>query len=432
LKSLADETYLSDDLLRQLMSVGEVDLLVGILSHSSANTMRAALRSVENSLQQNFVRQRVAIISVDGGAVEDAVSEASADGQRDRHAFAKGLSSLRTIHRITAGFSAAPSAGLALRTILASADLLRAKATAVVSPATSSTAPDWIANLLRPAYRDNFDFVAPMYSRHKFQGLLARNLLYPMTRALFGRRIRELYSDEWGFSNRLGSYCLNQDVWHEEPIRTRPEAWMGISAMTAQDFRCCQVFLGEKPQPVAGSGPDIVEALRQTVGSLFWCLETHQSEWLGRNGSEPVTTIGPDHAISAEPMDLDRARMFEMFQSGVQQLEPILYTILSPETHTNIQTIAALDPNAFRFGTDLWVKILYDFASGYHHSVINRDHLVQALVPLYRGKIYSFLVEHSNSSAADMEAEGENLCLEFERQKPYLIEKWKAGVEVKS
>src|SRR5450432_3953547 len=266
------------------MSVGEVDLLVGILSHSSANTMRAAARSVESSLQQNFVRQRVAIISVDGGAVEDAVSEASADGP-DQHAYVKGLSSLRTIHRITAGFTAAPSAGLALRTILASSDLLRAKATAVVSPATSSTSPDWIANLLRPAYRDNFDFVAPMYSRHKFQGLLARNLLYPMTRALFGRRIRELYSDEWGFSNRLGAYCLNQDVWHEEPIRTRPEAWMGISAMTAPDFRCCQVFLGEKPQPPAGSGPDIVEALRQTVGSLFWCLETRQSEWLGRNGS---------------------------------------------------------------------------------------------------------------------------------------------------
>ncbi len=429
---MADETYLSDDLLRQLMSVGEVDLLVGILSHSSANTMRAAARSIENSLQQNFVRQRVAIISVDGGAVEDAASEDSVDPQTEGIAFSKGITSLRTIHRITAGFNSAPSAGLALRTILASSDLLRAKACAVVSPATSSTSPDWIANLLRPAFRDSFDFVAPMYSRHKFQGLLARNLLYPMTRALFGRRIRELYSDEWGFSNRLGAYCLTQDVWHEEPIRTRPEAWMGISAMTGPDFRCCQVFLGEKPQPPAGSGPDIVEALRQTVGSLFWCLETHQSVWLGRNGSEPVATIGPDHAVSAEPMDLDRARMFEMFQSGVKQLEPILHTILSSETHTNIQTVATLDQQTFRFGTDLWVKILYDFASAYHHSVINRDHLVQALVPLYRGKIYSFLMEHSDSSPGDMEAEGENLCLEFERQKPYLIEKWKAGVEVKS
>ena len=106
---------------------------------------------------------------------------------------------------MTAGFNAAPSPGLALRTILSSSDLLRAKACAVVSPATTSASPDWIANLLRPAYRDNYDFVAPLYSRHKFHGLLARNLLYPMTRAIFGRKIREVYSDEWGFSNRLGA-----------------------------------------------------------------------------------------------------------------------------------------------------------------------------------------------------------------------------------
>ena len=138
-------------------------------------------------------------------AVEDSDSdEGSGDGQPGNSLYSKGLSSLRTIHRITAGFNGAPSPGLALRTILSSADLLRAKACAVVSPATSSTSPEWVANLLRPAFRDNFDFVAPLYSRHKFQGLLARNLLYPMTRALFGRRIRELYSDEWAFSNRLG------------------------------------------------------------------------------------------------------------------------------------------------------------------------------------------------------------------------------------
>jgi hypothetical protein len=428
---LADESFLSDDLLRQLMSVGEVDLLVGILSHSSANTMRVAARSIENSLQQNFVRQRVAILSVAGGTVEDGDSTAASDGGAEALLHSKGLSSLRTIHRMTAGFNAAPSRGLALRTILSASDLLRAKACAVVSPATTSASPDWIANLLRPAYRDSYDFVAPLYSRHKFHGLLARNLLYPMTRAIFGRKIRELYSDEWGFSNRLGAFCLNQDVWHEEPVRSRPEAWMGISAMTS-DFRCCQIFLGEKPQAPAGSGPDIVEALRQTVGSLFWCLETQQSVWMNRNGSEPVPTFGPDHAVSAEPMDLDRARMFEMFQAGVKQLEPILHSILSPETHASIQTIAGLDAQSFRFGADLWVKMLYDFAASYHHAVINRDHLVQALVPLYRGKIYSFLLEHSDSSPPDMEADCENLCVEFERQKPYLMEKWKAGVEVKS
>jgi len=308
---------------------------------------------------------------------------------------------------------------------------LRAKACAVVSPATSSTSPEWVANLLRPAFRDSFDFVAPLYSRHKFQGLLARNLLYPMTRALFGRRIRELYSDEWAFSNRLGGFCVNEDVWHEEPVRWRPEAWMGISALTS-DFRCCQVYLGEKPPPPDGAGPDLVEVLRQTVGSLFWLLETHQQAWMGRKGSEAVPTFGPDHAVTAETMELNRTRMFDMFQTGVKELAPILQSILSPETLSSIQGIATLDQNSFRFPPELWVTMLYEFAASYHHSVINRDHLVQALVPLYRGKIYSFLTEFSEASATDMEAVSENLCLEFERQKPYLTEKWKAGVEVKT
>jgi glucosylglycerate synthase len=429
---LADETFLSDDLLRQLMSVGEVDLLVGILSHSSANTMRRAAHFVEKSLQQNFVRQRVAIISVDGGAADDSDSnERAGDGQPGNNSYSKGLSSLRTIHRITAGFNGTPSPGLALRTILSSSDLLRAKACAVVSPATSSTSPEWVANLLRPAFRDSFDFAAPLYSRHKFQGLLARNLLYPMTRAVFGRRIRELYSDEWAFSSRLGSFCLNEDVWHEEPVRSRPEAWMGVSALTS-DFRCCQVYLGEKPPPPDGSGPDLVEVLRQTVGSLFWLLETHQQAWMERKGSEPVPTFGPEHAVTAEPMEINRARMFEMFQTGVKELEPILESILSAETLAGIQSIAALDQQSFRFGAALWVTVLYEFAASYHHSVINRDHLVQALVPLYRGKIHSFIAEYWDASATEMEAASENLCLEFERQKPYLTEKWKAGVEVKS
>src|ERR1700726_605627 len=122
------------------MSVGEVDLLVGILAHRSANTMRRAAHYVEKSLQQNFVRQRVAIISVDGGAAEDSGSDDhSGYGRPGMGLPSKGLSSLRTIHRITAGFNGAPSPGLALRTILSSSDLLGAKACGGGSPAPSRT-----------------------------------------------------------------------------------------------------------------------------------------------------------------------------------------------------------------------------------------------------------------------------------------------------
>jgi glucosylglycerate synthase len=431
LSILAEDVFLADDLLRQLMSVGEVDLLVGVSPHNSTNTVSHALDAIEESFQRNFVRQRVVIVNVIGGDKdEDGVVAKGHGNLTEKGLRLPGITSLRTSHRVTANFSGPPSPGIALRTILAAADLLRARACAVVSPAASSLTPDSIANLLRPVYAEKFDFVAPLYTRNKYQGLLARNLLYPMSRALFGCRIRELFSDEWGFSGRLAALCLNQHVWHEEAVRARPEAWMAISAISS-DFRCCQAFLGEKSQ-AQGPGTDIVEVLRQTVGTLFWCLETQQSLWLDCHRSQPVPTFGTAHELTSEQTDLDRHRIFEMFRSGVTELEPILSSILDPETHSEIKNIVSLEEGKFRFKSDMWVRTLYDFAASYHHAVINRDHLVQALAPLYRGMTYSFLVEHADSSPAEMEAASEMLCVEFELQKPYLMEKWKARVEVKS
>jgi hypothetical protein len=428
---LAEDVFLEDDLLRQLMSVGEVDLLVGMSSLDAANTASHAAHAIEQSFQRNFVRQRVVIVNVGGGDKnEDGVVANGLGSSAEKSVRLPGIISLRTSHRVTANFSGPPSPGIALRTILAAADLLRARACAVVSPAASIT-PDSVANLLRPVYRENFDFVAPLYTRNKYQGLLARNLLYPMSRALFGCGIRELFSDEWGFSGRLAALCLNQDVWHEEAIRARPEAWMAISAISS-DFRCCQTFLGEKSQATKGPGTDIVEVLRQTVGTLFWCLETQQSSWLDCERSQPVPTFGPAHELTEEPTDLDRHRIFDMFRSGVTELEPLLSAILDPETHSEIKSIVSLEEGKFKFKSDIWIRTLYDFAAAYHHSVINRDHLVQALAPLYRGMTYSFLVEHSDSSPAEMETASEMLCAEFELQKPYLVERWKAKVEVKS
>jgi glucosylglycerate synthase len=421
---LAEDTFLEDDFLRQLMSVGEVDLLVAIPSYNNAATIAQTVQAVEESYQQNFIRERVVILNVDGGSTDhttDAV--ARTDGRRG--VGYRGLTSLRTVHRVTTQYGKSPSPGLALRTILATADLLRARSCAIVSPVTPNLDPSWVANLLRPVYRQNFEFVAPLYARNRFQGLLARDLLYPMSRAVFGQRIREAYSDEWGFSGRLAAQCLSQNVWNAEAIRTRPEAWMAFTAICS-DFKCCQSFLGAKAPPASGPGPDIVEVIRQTVGSLFWFLETYQTQWLDRTGSQPVPTFGPDHELTTDGKPSSQEKILELFLSGVTELDPILASILTPETHSQIKKIATLGQDRFRFGSEVWVKTLYEFAAAYHHTVMNRNHLVQALVPLYRGRMYSFLLEHAESPAEEIEADSEALCLEFERQKPYLIERWKA------
>jgi hypothetical protein len=419
---LAEDTLLSEDLLRQLMSVGEADLLVAIPTHNNEGTIAQTIQAIEDSYQQNFVRDRVAILNVDGGS-SDQTQEIVANLNGKKTSLRRGITSLRTVHRVTAQYGRNASQGAALKIVFAAADLLRVKACAVVSPSTTSLDPAWIANLLRPAYRQDFAFVAPLYSRTKFQGLLARNLLYPMSRAVFGVRIREMYSDEWGFNGRLAAECSPQKL--DEAVRARPEAWMAVNAI-CNGMKCCQSYLGPRTAQASG-GPDIVETIRQTVGNLFWCCDAFEDHWLDRTGTEGVQTFGSDHEVTAEDAPARQDRSFEFFRSGVRDLhDQVLKPILAPDTLAQLKETAAQDIDNFHFSSELWVRILYDFAAAYHRSTIARDHILQALVPLYRGQLFSFLAEHAQSTPEEMEADTEALCLEFERRKPYLIERWKA------
>jgi glucosylglycerate synthase len=424
--SVAEETFLTDDLVQQLISVGEVDILVGIPSRNNAETIGRVVESVEESFQRAFARERAVIVNIDAGS-NDGTPDLFLSSKLRKNGGAHGLTSLRTEHRVTARYDTASQAAV-FRAIVATADLLRAKACAVLSPATPNLTADWVGNLLQPVYRQNFDFVAPLYSRQRFDGLLARILLYPVSRAIFGKRIRELFSSELAFSGRIATHCLNQDVWHEATIQDLPQAWLALSAISG-DFRCCQSFMGPKIRATV-PGIDLVTAIRQAVGALFWFVESQQSAWMNRTESEPVTTFGADHELTDDQSTINLPRLFELFRSGVAELSPILKTLLAADTFAEIQRLSTLDERNLCYENSLWAKTLYDFAASYHHSLLNRDHLIQALVPLYRGKLYSFFLQHASSSPAEIEADSEQLCLELERQKPYLVERWKARTEV--
>jgi glucosylglycerate synthase len=416
-----EETFLSDDLLRQLMGVGEIDLLIGIHTGASGEIARPAADSIEEQCLRNFVRDRVALLTVNGShGQEDTATDqndafVAAEGKR-------GVPALRTIHKLSAGFEGKPENGTLIRTLLAVADLLRARVAAVVTPSSPSVPPEWLANLVRPIRRDQFDFVAPLYRRHWNQGLLTRSLLYPMTRALFGYRIREPYSEDFAVSGRLATQCLDRDEWREEAVAARPEAWLAAEAISA-GAPICQAFVGTKEYPSSVSGATIVQAIRQTVGALFWLMETHSGLWLEIKESKGIHTVGPDHEVTMGPVPIDRQRLQEMFRTGVGELEPILGTILSADTHSGIQRIAA-NEDRLEFPQDLWVRTVYEFAAAYHHQVIDRDHVVQAIVPLYRGMAGAYLEENGSATPDIIEAKCERLCVEFERQKPFLVEQW--------
>ncbi len=420
-KRLAEDSFLTDDFLRQLINVGEVDILVGLPTHNNAKTVGPIVQSIQAGILRDFPRERAAIINADGGS-RDGTPELVTGISIDDVRRTANLYTLRTLHSISTQYASSPASGVALRTILSAAELLRAKACVLISPESTNIKPEWLAKLLRPIYNEGFDLVTPTYRRHKFEGLLITNLLYPMIRALYGTRIREPYAAELGFSGRLGGQFLGQNNWDDGTGQTGLELRLTLAAITG-GCRICQSFLGEKDH-VERRAADLIPALRQTVGTLFSALEADFPVWSAVAGSQPVPSNGPESEVGLEPLRINRKRLREMFSTGVAELASVFQSILSPSTLAELQRIAGLDEDDLRYPAELWVRTVYEFAVSYQKSVINRDHIIQALAPLFRGRAYTFLVENRDTSTNDVEKNIESLCLEFERLKPYLLEMW--------
>lgn len=415
-------SLLADEFIRELVAVGEVDLLVGVPTLNDATTVGHVVQAAQIGFAKHFPRERTVLVNADGGS-RDGTPEVFMSVAVDAPHRLLASQTLRTMHRVSTRHQGSPGAAAALRTIIAAADLLRAKACAIVSPDLASINPAWIDNLLRPIHKEGFDLVTPLYYRHKFDGLLVSNFLYPLVRAACGQRLREPLATEFAFSGRLAGHLLEQGFWREAEDVSSPEIWITTLALLG-DFRVCQSFLGPKVHGAKDARQDLVGTLRRAVGTLFRCLEAQESQWSSKTGSEAVPTFGFPYEVALERVRFNRKRLLQMFRTGVTELASILQAILAEGTLHEIQEIAKLDDDEFLYSDELWVKTIYDFAGAYHRSVINRDHIIQSLAPLYRGRIGSFVLQNHNASSEAIEKAIEGLCEEYERLKAYWLDRW--------
>jgi glucosylglycerate synthase len=418
---LAEESILTDDFLHELMNVGEVDLLVGVPTYNDAANIGQIVQAIRAGLVMYFPRLRSVIVNADGGS-QDKTQELVRAASINDLQHSSNPHALRTLHSISARYGGGPTSGRGLYAILAAADLLHSSACAVVSPDSTNIEPEWIAHLLQPVCREGFDLVTPVYHRHKFDGLLVRNLVYPMTRALYAKQIREPYPSEFAFSGRLATHLFGQEDWAEEAEQDGAKLYLTISAITG-GFKLAQALLGSKTRAQNLPPADVVDALREGVGPLFFSLD-HQSAWRSNTPSEPVPILGGQPELTLDPLRINRKRLYDLFRSGVGELAPLLNSIVSRSTLEDLQQLASRGEQDFCYCDELWVRTVYEFAASYHRAVISRDHIIQALAPLYRGRAYTFLVENHDSQGEEVERNVEALCLTFEKLKPYLEDLW--------
>ncbi|MDA8083310.1 MAG: glycosyl transferase family 2 [Nitrospiraceae bacterium] len=408
---------------QRIAEMGEADILVGIPSYNNARTIGHVVRAVYAGLQKYFPEKKAVLVNSDGGSTDgtmEAVQEATISD----------LESVLLQHRIgsftkvATPYRGIPGKGSAFRMIFEIAVLLKAKACAVVDSDLRSITPEWIELLLKPVIDHKYDYVAPLYHRHKFDGTITNSVVYPLTRALYGKRVRQPIGGDFGFSGELARFYLGKDVWETDVARFGIDIWMTTTAI-ANGFNICQSFLGAKIHDAKDPGADLSAMLYQVVASTFDLLEDYHDVWSRVPSSAPVRVFGFEYAVGLEPVSVNLDRMIERFKLGVRELSGIWEKVLPSDILKFLKQVSEAGPSDFRIPDEIWVDIIYAFAVGCHNRVMNREHLLKSLTPLYIGRTASFVKENWESDAEDVEKKIEKLCTIYEDRKAFLINNWR-------
>lgn len=402
--------------INKIAEIKKADIVVGIPCYNVEHAIGNVIEMVGKGLAKHYADKKAVIIVSDGGSLDDT-RELSAEAK-----VPEGIEKIVTIYR------GKPGKGTSFRVIFEAAEKLQVRACACFDSDLTSITPDWVKYLIDPVIEHDYDYVTPYYWRHKYDGTITNNICYPLTRALYGVGIRQPIGGDFGFSGKLATHYAHQDVWESNVAKFGIDIWMTTTAIN-EGFKVCQAYIGTKEHDA--KDPRFLGLMFvQVVTTLFELMSQYQDKWRGVTSSKPAKIFGSPSKVEPKPIPVSLEGLFRKTRSGFQHLYPLWQEILTPEVSRDLRKVYAQDDEHFNFSASLWAKVVYDFAYMFSKWTNDQHKLVDVMAPLYHGRVTSFVKDTQNISGIEAEKIIEAQAEEFEKLKPYLLEKMERWEEV--
>ncbi|ODS31819.1 MAG: hypothetical protein SCARUB_03067 [Candidatus Scalindua rubra] len=396
---------------RRVEKIKNSDIVVGIPSYNNDSTISHVVKTVSKGLSTYFPDSKALIMVGDGGSTDDTREE-TLNVQVE-----PWIEKLITIYR------GIPGKGTALRAIFEAAEYLGARVCVVCDSDIRSITPEWVKNLIMPIYEEEYQFVAPYYERYKYDGTITNNIVYNLTRTLYGLRVRQPIGGDFAFSRKLVKFYNDQDVWETDVARFGIDIWLTTTAII-QGFRICQARLGTKIHDVKDPSESLGPMFQQVVTTLFVLMEQNYGYWKDIKESTPVPILGEVTSTKPEVFNINQENLVEYFKTGFNHFGALWENVLERENFEELKKISAYSTDNFTFPTELWCRILYDTAVTFHNWKRNRVKLVNMMTPLYFARIAGFVTKTKDMTNEEAEEIVEEQAEKFESAKEYLLQRW--------
>src|SRR6187431_3370795 len=336
-------TVLTPTVRDQIARLGSADIMVGIPSFKNAATIGYVVRAAQAGLVQYFPDLRPVVVNSDAGSPDGTgrvVVETEPPDYVERILLVRPTNKLSRVSLTYPEIEGTGGKGAALRTIFEIAAALEVQALVVVDSDLRSIGPEWIELLAGPILKGGYDYVAPLYARHKYDGTITNNVTYPLTRALYGLRIRQPIGGDFGVSGDLVRHYLEQDDWDADVSKFGIDIWMTTKAITG-GFAVCQTRLGAKVHDPKDPGADLGPMFSQVVGTLLRLTDLHANSWIHVRGSHDLPVYGFERFADPPPLEVNVVRLLDELVRGRSVSGEVWSAMLAPRTRESLEHVVA-------------------------------------------------------------------------------------------
>lgn len=148
--------------------------------------------------------------------------------------------------------------------------------------------------------------------------------------------------------------------------------------------------------------------------------------WKDTTESWPSNIFGFGLRVTEMPpeVDVNTDILYKSFISGFKQYGRIWDEIIPRPELLEAQKLKKIAKNEFYYKSDLWGRILFNFAIAYRNNKLPREQIIEAMIPFYHSRILSFVNKTNHMGTKECEEYFEAINRTMENEKYYLIARW--------
>ena len=321
------------------------DIIVGIPTYNEADSISNTVSKVDRSLVKYFPKHKALIVNVDSR---------SPDGTSHIFSNTKTETEKVSISVNKRG------KGANIFALLELSKKLNAKYVATIDADITTLTEKWPKLLLDPIVKDRADFVAPIYTRNRYEGNTTNHFCLPLLYAWFGRKINQPIGGDFAFNRNFVDYIIIQQK-NKDSFLYGIDIFLSTHALEG-GFRIKEEYLGRKIH--RPSFEKIIPMFQQVAATIFFVLSKYKNKHSApKLGATTKYKTRIDSFIRKPKL----TKIKTLKQYAIQELQKLPKREIRKYLGLDISEITRIQNSELLISENEWVGIL-SHVSKYIHS----------------------------------------------------------------